>query len=298
MTSVSTQKLKAIFWILLCKSTFIGMMSIAKYLPYPALESTYIRSIFVLLLTTGLLVTFPKKISFKRKNLPFHIIRVISGAFAMMCFFYAYDHLPLSKASTIIFTHALILPIFGALFLKEHIGPHRIVAIIIGYLGVFIAIDPIFEVFEFGEFIALLGASLMAITSICVRKLTSSESSLQLMFYSAFTMVVFLTVYFFILHPVFNLEQFGFKKFIPLEFKDFSAILFLFFFAFVTQFSFIHAYKFSKVSFLAPFDYSKLVFAIVIDYLMFSKMPSLQTIIGACVIIISTLYITRKEMKI
>ncbi len=281
-------------WIILCRTAFIGMMALVKFLPYQTLQVNLCRSginMVIVLLILG----YQRKLYFKSKQPKLQLVRVLCGAFGMMCYYYAFRNLDMAKASTLLFAQALMLPVFAMIFLHEKSGWRRILAVIIGYVGIWVALDPVYEQFTYAEGIALLAAALGAGAMVSGKKLTATDDTLLLMFYSGLTTVMLLGPLF-----AFDISLFGLIEEVHWEtmiLGDWKYILFIVGCSLTAQYSYIRAYKIGDIGFLAPFEYLKFILSLVIGYLFFSEMPEFTTYIGAAIVVSSTLYLTKREIK-
>jgi drug/metabolite transporter (DMT)-like permease len=295
--TTSYSNLYGIFWILVCKFSFALMLGLVKFLNiYPTLQLNFIRSLTVLGFALPLLLRRGLQ-SFKVTQIWVQIARVICGAFGIMCFFYTFRMLPLAKATTLMSSQTLVVPIMASLFLKEHIGWKRWFAVVVGYIGIWVAVRPDYGDLEFAEMVGMVGAVLAAGANVAAKKLVSSHSPLLLMFYSAVTSVVLLGG-FWIISPCLLTHFPTIEPWEPLRNQDLFFLLLTGILAMIAQYSYLKAYKFSDISFLAPFDYTKFLFSISIGYFIFQEIPDLNTWLGILLIVISTFYITHQEMSV
>tara|TARA_R110002050_G_scaffold44262_2_gene105553 strand:- start:11606 stop:12532 length:927 start_codon:yes stop_codon:yes gene_type:complete len=297
MVSVSQTKhlhAQAAGWIILCRAAFIGMMALVKFLPYQTLQVNLCRSVINMAIVL-LVLAYQRKLHFKSKQPKLQLVRVICGAFGMMCYYYAFRNLDMAKASTLLFAQALILPVLAMIFLHEKSGWRRILAVVIGYIGIWVALDPVYEEFSYAEGIALLAAALGAGAMVSGKKLTATDNTLLLMFFSGLATVSLLAPLF-----VFDISLFGMIEKVhwqPMLLDDWKYILLIVLCSLTAQYSHIRSYKIGDIGFLAPFEYLKFIFSLVIGYLFFAEFPETTTYIGAAIVMGSTLYLTKRELK-
>lgn len=289
-------KTQSIFLIITSKLSFVSMMALSKFLQnYSPLQLNFIRSFLVFSVITPYLITTKGQGSLKTKQPLLQIIRMVLSATAMICFFYGYRMLSIAKASAINFSYALIVPLFAAFLLREKVSPQRWMVLILGYVGIFIIINPMFEKFELGELIALLGVVLLAASSIFVKKLTRTDESLVVVFYSSVATFTLLGAYFL------GDWLFTFNNHLPrwtaIEWKDCYIFLLMGSFSLLGQFSYVQAYRKGRLNFLAGFDYLKFLFASFIGFLFFSEKVETTTFYGAFIILICSYMIAREELK-
>ena len=170
------------------------------------------------------------------------------------------------------------------LFLKETIGWRRWLAIIVGFLGVIIAINPTGQI-AVASIYALGGTIMWSVTIIFLRLLGSTEHPVKTVFY--FMLVSFIITFFF--------QPFLWKQ-PTLE------VIFLFvgigLAAFLTQLLMTYALQKAPASIVSPFNYTGIIWAIIFDYLIWNSHPVFTTILGGVIITISGIYIFRREAKL
>ncbi len=287
---------KGILWILSTKFSFVVMMSIVKeFLIYPSLQMNFIRSILVLAVVLPILLKTGRQ-AFMTKWPLYQLIRVVLGAMAMISFFYAYRVLPMAKASALNFSFALVLPFMAILFLKEKVTWQRWAVILVGYMGMWIIIDPVFDQFEGAEGIMLFGVACLAGDSLQVKKI-KTDSPYTMMFYSACATLVLLGVYFLVIPHFPNLQNEFLMPWKPLEAQHIPIFLGLGGIAFFGQYSYVHAYRQNRLNFVAGFDYIKLVFGTLIGLLFFGEIPGWDTLLGGFVILACSYLLAKQESK-
>jgi drug/metabolite transporter (DMT)-like permease len=129
--------------------------------------------------------------SIKTEKLNLHILRSITGVIAMMLFFYGISKMNLSLVTAISFTAPLIAAIFAYMAFNDKPGIHRIIALIIGFIGALIVIRPGFEDFDPLSLVVLLSAVFWAGSSILIKKLSNTDSAFSITFYMTIFMMVF-----------------------------------------------------------------------------------------------------------
>lgn len=294
---LSNSKIQSILLITTSKISFVVVMALSKYLhTYSPLQLNFIRSFIVLSTVTPYIWITRGKGAFKTKQPLNQFIRMVLSSTSMICFFYGYRLLPLAKASAINFSYALMVPLLAAFFLKEKVSFQRWAFLLLGYVGIFMIIDPAFEKFEQGELLALIGVLLLAFSSLFVKKLTRTDESLVVVFYSSVATSFLLGAYFLCIHC------FEFKgldtSWVPMAQDDWWIFLGIGALSFMGQFTYVQAYGKSRLNFLAGFDYLKFLFASLLGFLFFKESIEPATFYGACIILICSYAIAREELKI
>lgn len=284
--------LQAVFWIVLCKASFVVMMALNKQSTLPTLEINFCRSSLIMVITAIIIIS-NKKLTFKTGNPTLQFLKVSVGAFGMIGYFYGFRYLEMAHATTLDFSQSLILPLFAIFFLKEKINYQRILILLIGYTGILIAINPFSGSFEKAEGIMLVAAFCGAFAVVMAKKLTAKDSPILLMFYSGVATACLLGIY----YALPGESSFGMQGiWVPLTLDDAPFFLKLIIISFVMQYSYLKAYSLADVGFLAPFNYTKFFISVLFSFFVFHQIPAIETFIGATLIIGSTFYLTRKEI--
>jgi len=212
-----------------------------------------------------------------------HIMRSILGIFAMGLNFWAMTLLPLADATTISFTVPIFATLFAALILREKVGIRRWSAILIGFVGVLIVVQPGGTLIPaFGAAVALAGALATAGVTLLIRILGRTETSIVTIFwFSAYTLP-FLTICVFIYGGGHDAQTWGFLLGIGI-------------FGALGQLCITQSLRYAPVSTIVPMDYSALIWATLFGILIFGQYPGLSIWIGAPIIIGSGLFIAWRE---
>ena len=279
--------MKAITFNLLAWVMLPIMDGFAKYLStdLPVLQITWARYFFTVAFT------FPIMFLFFRKNLVWtdkpklQITRGIILLTANICFFYAISIISLAKALTLAFVAPLIVTAFSPIFLGERVGFRRWSAVIIGFIGSLVVIRPGFVEINLAS-IAALGTGVMyGFYLIITRKLSTSDNPLLTLL---LTGVVGAIIISFVMPFVW----------VKPNFNQWSIMAAIGIFACLGHFFLILSLKFADASKLAPFSYFEIITNIIIGYYFFSDFPDNWTFLGLFIIILSGIYISRRESLI
>lgn len=258
----------------------------------PAGELVFFRSLFALL-TLMVLARWRGDLSdaFHTKRPMAHLGRGIVGCLGMGFGFAALGLLPLPEAVAINYATPLLVVLFSAIFLKEQVGIFRWSAVLVGFSGVAIIVWPRLTAFQSGDIegVALWGAALMltsacfvAIVSLLVRRLVVTEKSITVVLYfsAVATLVGLCTLPFGWVMP--SWQHLGF-----LICAGISGGL--------AQNFLTESYRHADLSVVAPFTYSSLVFSIIIGYLAFGDVPTLEMIIGGSILVVAGIFMIYRE---
>ena len=260
------------------------MDGFAKYLStdLPVLQITWARYFFTVAFT------FPIMFLFFRKNLVWtdkpklQITRGIILLTANICFFYAISIISLAKALTLAFVAPLIVTAFSPIFLGESVGFRRWSAVIIGFIGSLVVIRPGFVEINLAS-IAALGTGVMyGFYLIITRKLSKSDNPLLTLL---LTGVVGAIIISFVMPFVW----------VKPNFNQWSIMAAIGIFACLGHFFLIVSLKYADASKLAPFSYFEIITNIIIGYYFFGDFPDNWTFFGLFIIVLSGIYISRRE---
>ena len=244
-------------------------------------EIAFFRNLF------GLLVIAPWFIKYgieplKTKKIKLHMARSFFNVIAMLSFFYSLSIAPLADVASLAFTAPLFASILAVFFLKEIIGIKRILAIIVGFIGAIIVIDPVYSSINNGHIFTLLSASVWSVSLIIIKILGRTESSVTITSYMVIIMIPLSGVAAFFHWETPNLYDLLFLMIIGISGTAAQMLL-------------AQALRQGDTSIIMPFDFLKLIWAVVIGYLFFFEVPSVNTWIGSIIIFLSTLYIANRE---
>lgn len=277
--------MRGAMWVLMGAFGVTSMYAIAKLLggKFEAVQITFYRSIVGFICV--LIIIALSKGGFKMvktNQLKMHFLRGIMGLSAMFCGFYAATKMPLAEATTIAFTAPLFVTVLAIFFLSEKVQSWRWMATAVGFAGVLIVMRPSQDGLSDAALVALLGAFLAASTLILIKKLPLNESPFVMLFY--FGVIATLITLFFSV-PVWETPTLWESVLMVIGGLCGS----------LGQLGFVLGYRVGVASAIAPFDYSRLIFAGVFGAMFFNELPDLTGLLGAAIIIASTLYIARRE---
>jgi len=225
------------------------------------------------------------------QNLPLSIFRGILVACAVSSFFTALKWMPLADAIAVFFVEPLILTVFSAVFLKEHVGPRRYAAVAIGLAGALIVIRPSFDQFGIVALFPLLTATLFASYLILTSKLARNEHPLTLQFTAGVSGFAFMAV-------LMSVSTAGHIPLLSLVWPNDAEWLILFAVGAIgtaSHLMIVYAFKAAPASLLAPFHYLEIVAATVFGYLVFGEFPDALKWFGILIIVASGLYVIWRE---
>ena len=249
-----------------------------------AYQIAFFRSLVGLVVVTPLLwrIGFSR---LKSRHPWLHVFRVIFGAGAMVCGFYALTRLPLADVTALSFTTPLFATVLAVIFLREPVRWRRWSATALGFLGVLIMVRPGAGAFDPAAIVALGMAFGIAAALVLVKRLPMGESQIAMLFYFGVGSVLITA------GPAAAVWQ------TPSGFQ-YLLLLAMGLLGLGSQAMMIRAFRIGEASFVAPFDYGKLLAAGLLGFFVFAEVPDLWTLVGAAIIVGATLYIARREAAV
>jgi S-adenosylmethionine uptake transporter len=232
----------------------------------------------------------------KGNELILHIKRSFSLFFATLCFFTAIQVMPIADALAIFFVMPLLVTLLAPWILNEVVGWHRLLAVAVGFSGAVIIIQPGHELFGWRTFLPLLTALGFSFYLMYTRKLARSGEGggikpLTMQFYSGIFGTT-LTLLF-----VFGMQPFEFEIFHLAwpEVWQWWRLGLVGLLAAIGHLVVTSAFRHADASILAPFQYSELIAATLLGWLLFDDIPLPTTWAGAAILVASGLYILHRE---
>ena len=277
--------MKAIIFNLLAWVMLPVMDGFAKYLSsdMPVLQITWARYFFTVVFTLPVMMLFFRNKLVWTDKPKLQIIRGLVLLAANICFFYAISVISLAKALTLAFVAPLIVTAFSPIFLGERVGVRRWTAVIIGFIGSLVVIRPGFVEINLASLSALCTGIMYGFYLIITRKLSTSDNSLLTLLLTGTVglIVISLTMPFIWMNPS------------PLQWSLMAGIGL---FACIGHLFLILSLKYADASKLAPFSYFEIITNIIIGYYFFNDFPDNWTFLGLFIIILSGIYISRREI--
>ncbi|HET8728526.1 MAG TPA: DMT family transporter, partial [Alphaproteobacteria bacterium] len=271
---------------------FAAMSALIKYVSdtYPTGQVVFSRSLFALV-PVFLLIRWNGGLKALKTTRPgAHLIRSGSGFVAMLLSFGALSLLPLADAIALGFLAPLLTTAFAALLLKEKVRVYRWSAIVVGFGGMLLMVQPqgeiggtlVLGVLPLGVALALSATVFTALAMISIRRMTNTEPSITIVFYFTLTCTIFagLTLPFAFVMPG------------P---RDAVYLIMIGLLGGFAQVLLTSSYRLAPASTLAPFDYTALLWGLLIGYFVFAEVPEVMVLVGAGVVTASGIFIILRE---
>lgn len=218
----------------------------------------------------------------RTRRLPLHFLRSACSLFAMVGIFYSIAHVPLAQGMAVNYSAPLFATIGAAILLGETLHRRRIVAVLIGFLGMLVVVRPGFADIHIGILAALMGAVAMAGSLLCVKKLSATEPTQVIILYGN-TLCL----------PISLLLALNYWQ--PMTWHDAGVMAIIGVVSSTAQWFLAKALSMADAGAVLPMDFMRLVFVTIIGIALFGETPDVFTLVGAGLILVSTVYIARRE---
>ena len=294
---------KGIVFILIAMIVFSVQDGIMKHIyNFVSLYEIYlIRTVVSFVLILLFLIITKKPIVFKSQYPLLTFTRVILFFFGFSSFYVSLTVLPLGTATALFFVTPFLITIFAHFFLKEEIGLRRWSAVVVGFIGVYVTLNPDFSNFNYLSLLPILCAFCYSLSMIIIKK-TSDKDSVYTQTFTFYIGAIILSIifYFVIGDGQYNTSNHPASQFIFREwFVDFNSNILLMTATGVTAtiafFFLFTAYSIASPAVVSPFEYSILFWSPLVGWLYFDEIPSLNTVVGILIIVCSGVYIFMRE---
>ena len=263
---------------------FVAMHSAAKYLADEVhiFEIVFLRCALVVVILSPFLFKEGKKSLFTKqpKN---QIYRVVTNSIAILLFFFGLSISPLSLATVLNFTAPIFTVIFAIIFLKEKLTTHRLISLVLGFIGVMCVLRPDLSL-NLGGLLVLLSSLVWASSLIFIKKLTKTDSAVTISLYAGVGMMpaTFAAAY-----PY--LEEINFVQFLFILFIAVSGT--------TAQTLLNSALKRGELSFLLPLDFLRLIWSVLLGIALFGESTSVFLWLGGLFILVASTLIVTSDRK-
>jgi drug/metabolite transporter (DMT)-like permease len=245
-------------------------------------QIAFFRCFFGFLAILPFVLTKKGHQAFRTTHLSGHFLRGAVSVAAMVAGFYATTRLPLTDSTAISFTAPLFMILTAIFLLGEKVKWRRGLATLAGFTGVLVMVRPDRGALDAAAMVGLFGALLVALSTTFVKRLSATEEALTiLVYFGLFSSILTAVPAYFVWRPL-----------SPDEFALLGLVGGL---GAVGQFCQVRAYAAGELMAIAPIDYSRLIFAGIMGFLLFAELPDRYTLVGAAIIVGSTLYIAYRE---
>lgn len=249
----------------------------------PLYEKVLFRNFVALIITLVLISKNGDPIWGQKKNRIFLILRGLGGLGGVFFYFHSITYLNLSDGTMLNKLSPFFVILFAALFLKEKLGKHKIIAISIAFLASLLIIKPHFEMEVIPAMTGFVSAIFAGFAYSMIRLLNMrGEKPATIVFY--FSLISFVVV-----------MPFAIANFVMPSFVELLFLLGIGVFAGIGQMFLTESYRFARASDVAPYQYMHVLFTAIISIVFLQEAPDFLSIIGSIIIVGSFVYLYKKE---
>jgi drug/metabolite transporter (DMT)-like permease len=279
--------IRGCIWMALCGLGFSVMAAFVKLAGQAGIntfEITFFRVLVGFLMLAPFVANSGLE-SLRSQYIKAHALRAVLGFVAMICTYIGIAKLELATYTALSFTKPLFAVILAVVILKEEVRWRRWAATIVGFVGVLVMMQPGSSAFNPWALLAMGDALSIALLITILKRLPASETPLIMLFYYGLigTLLVTPAAIYYWQWP--NATEWFYLVAIGVT-------------GALSQYWWILAFKAGEASVVAPFDYLRLLFAGLIGFVAFSEVPDHWTLIGATLIVGSTIYIAQREARL
>ena len=212
-------------------------------------------------------------------------IRAVLGTVSLVTTFTAFSLMPMADTTALLFTSSLFIPVLGVIFLKESVGLYRWAAVAIGFVGVIIIAHPSGEVNTLGIVLAICAALMHAVLQIILRYLGRYESPETISFY------------FFIIGTFITALALPFVAVRP-TLAEVPLLLGVGLSGAAAQWLISTAFRNARAAIVTVFNYSSIVWATLIGWMIWSEWPLPTVIAGSAIVIASNILMIWRESRL
>jgi drug/metabolite transporter (DMT)-like permease len=278
-----TQNSRGMAWMIVATMLFVALDTTGKYLTqlYPVQQVIWARFTFHFIFALTLALAL-RDVPLRSKRPALQITRSLLMLAANGLFLFAVRSMPLVEVTSILFVGPLIVTALSVPLLGEHVGARRWTAVLVGFAGAMIIIQPGSDALTSVAVLPLLGAFSFALYQVATRVLNHVDAPLTTLVYTAVggTVISSIAVPWYWSAP----DALGWGLFATV------GVL-----GALGQLALIKAIRAAPLPVVAPFNYLTLVWATIAGFLVFGDLPGPSTLVGAIVIVGSGLYVVHRE---
>ena len=225
------------------------------------------------------------KTFYKTSRPKLHAFRAITGTLAIIALFIALREIPLADVVSLTFGGPIFVTLGSIFFLSEKVGIKRWLAVLIGFFGMLLIVKPAYEELNIYYIFPIIFCIFFACVALSIRSLSSTEPNYRI------------ALYFSLLSMIVGLLTLPFGWVMPNKF-EFFLLIFTGLVGSVANILLTVSLRYAEASLVTPTKYLNLVFAILLGYFIWSEIPKLLTLVGAGLIIISSVIIFMRESEL
>ena len=280
-----TSNLQGIFWMMATGILFVAVTGIVRHLgtDMSPVQAAFIRYLFGLILLIPVFIRMGELLR-PPKVLGLHAARGIIHGIGVMLWFYAMARIPIAEVTALGFTAPIFTTVGAALFLGERLHFYRIGAVLMGFGGAIVVLQPGFQPINIGSVAQLTAAPLFACSFLIAKRLTNVESSTAIVAYLS----VFVTLT--LLVPA--LIVWRTPTLVELAWLFATAAC-----ATAGHYTLTQAFRAADITVTQPIQFLQLVWATILGLLLFDEQPEVWTWVGGGMIVASVTFIAHRESR-
>jgi drug/metabolite transporter (DMT)-like permease len=247
-------------------------------------EVAFFRNFFGMIILVPIFIREGPKI-LRTNRISFHIARGLLQVVAMLSFFYALSITPLATVSALGFSAPLFTSVFAIFILGEVIRTRRIVALIAGFVGTLIIVQPGSEMFDVGSLLVVGSSAVWAVAMIIIKIQSRTESSVTITMYMAL-----------IVTPLSLIPALFVWEMPSLE--SIAWMMLLGTFGTLGHLALTQAFRHADATAVLPFDFTRLIWASIFGFILFAEVPGIWAWVGGIIIFTATTYIAYREARV
>jgi drug/metabolite transporter (DMT)-like permease len=223
--------------------------------------------------------------SLKTQRLPLHSLRALLSYIGVLLLFYGIANIPLPDVTALSFTQPLFVVILAALILKEAVNGARWIAVIAGFVGLLVIVRPGVVAVELATVLVLLSAFSYAVSNICVKRLMTTDTANQSVFYFNLLMlpIALVPALFVWVTPALA----DLPLFVAIGVNGTIAV-----------YAYARSFTLADASAVMPFDFLRMPMAATAAFLLFSETGDIWTWVGSVIIFASSYFLARSSSKL
>ena len=258
-----------------------------KWLDYYPVGQVLFLRFFIGFIPIFLIIPKEKLLSFYKTSRPgLHAFRAITGALAIIALFVGLRELPLADVVSLTFGGPIFVTVASIFFLSEKVGIKRWSAVFLGFIGMLLIVQPAFTDLNFYYLTPIIFCIFFACVAISVRSLSKTEANYTIAFY------------FTLLCTLLGLGSIFFVEWKLPSLLDFLIFIIMGLCGSIANLLLTQSYRLAEASLVTPIKYLSLVFAIIFGFMIWNEIPKVLTLVGATLVIISSLIIFVRETKL
>ena len=258
-----------------------------KWLDYYPVGQVLFLRFFIGFIPIFFIIPKDKLLSFYKTSRPgLHAFRAITGALAIVALFVGLRELPLADVVSLTFGGPIFVTVASIFFLSEKVGIKRWSAVFLGFIGMLLIVQPAFIELNFYYLSPIIFCIFFACVAISVRSLSKTEANYTIAFY------------FTLLCTLLGLGSIFFVEWKLPTLIDLSIFMIMGLCGSIANLLLTQSYRLAEASLVTPIKYLSLVFAIVFGFLIWSEIPKILTLLGATLVILSSLIIFVRESQL